>query len=501
MGLPLTADNWNRHFAAFRRASAPSVRADGDLLLSAFLAARRSDLLATATHAGVMARAKGKRRARALRTAFLKRRFPILKLRRRILKRPAALLFKPKESLLRDKLCPSFLRDFKPMAMRMRQRTGTSLDLKDFSFAKNPSGTMGMLARLGDICSTWGDVRLNFVDDCDDVTPYLVLSLLKPTLPPVISGGDITMVVREVINAVGIRESLQINTVGRAGRQKARDAGFFVSAFPVRRRTPPGTFGDQDHQLRPQYKEFVADQFVDTINEWLGDHELELIPEAAARFISAITEALDNAERHGDALDHCSEGEWSIAAFSKLMLSEGKVVLRCSIGIVSLGATISESLSSADDQITGAVQRYAKAHARLLGQRRPEALHTVMALQDGVTRDRRASAARRGGVGFMELIEVIAELGDNDLPDQPSVFTIVSGNTCIRVTGEYRQGERKKGAMRELWFNDENAPSKPPSKEHVMTLDHEFPGVVLSACFTIDPEHLRKKFDDGGSDG
>jgi hypothetical protein len=497
----MAAENWNRHFDKFRRVSDPSVRRHTDLLLSAFLASRRSNLLAQPNYSGVAGRAKGKRHARALRTAFLKRRFPVSKLRRRILKRPAALLFKPRENLLRDRLCPTFLRDFKPMVARMKQRSGTSLDLKDFSFATNPAGTMAMLARLGDICSTWGDVRLNFVDACDDVTPYLVLSLLRSALPPVISGGDITMGVREVVEAVGIREALQINTIGRAGRQKAREEGFFVSAFPVKRRTPPGTFGDKDHQLRPQYKEYVADQFVDTINEWLGDHDIELIPEALGRFISAITEALDNAERHGDALDHCSEGEWSIAAFSKLVIFEGKVVLRCSIGIVSLGATISESLSSADEQITRAVKGYAKAHSPLFSQRQPEALHTVMALQDGVTRDRSASAARRGGVGFMELIEVIAELGDNDLSDQPSVFTIVSGRSCIRVTGAYRQGQTKKGAMRELWFNADNDPRKPPSREHVMTLDHEFPGVVLSACFTIDPEHLRKKLNDDGSDG
>ncbi|WP_374944954.1 hypothetical protein, partial [Sphingomonas sp.] len=85
-------------------------------------------------------------------------------------------------------------------------------------------------------------------------------------------------------------------------------------------------------------------------------------------------------------------------------------------------------------------------------------------------------------------------------PDQPSVFTVLSGSACLRVTGAYRQGERKKSALRELWFNDGNDPQKAPSTEHVMTLDHSFPGVVLSACFTIDPDHLRTKLDDVAPD-
>ena len=93
----------------------------------------------------------------------------------------------------------------------------------------------------------------------------------------------------------------------------------------------------------------------------------------------------------------------------------------------------------------------------------------------------------------MELIEVFAELGDNSLPHRQSVFTVISGKTCIRVTPPFAKGEAKGGGLRQQWFNGANTDRLPPNEDHVMTLDEAFPGVILSACFTIDPDYLRRK--------
>ena len=498
----MKANAWNAQFRAFGRRSGRGLTQNPDLLLSAFLAAQSLRLRRQPGFNGGAARkAAAKRSARGLRSAFLARKFPVAGLRRRIIQRPAALLYRPSTNHLRDRFNPNFLSKYVAMSARFKQKLAGRIDLTEFSFAKDPIETLNKLSAVVGLAGTKADIKLNFLDDCDDVTPYIVLAHLNKSMPPVISGGAITPDVREVIDAVGLRGALRMTSVNRNGRKRNRTQGYTVSAFKMTSRTPPGTFGDDDHQLRPQFKEYVADRFVDTINTWIGEHDLELTLEAEGSFTRAIGEALDNAERHGDAIDDHSEGEWSIAAFSKLMFVNGLPLLRCSVGIVSIGATISESLRSASDQVQTIIGRYVSRHSNhFTSDRRKDSLTTVMALQDGITRVAAASDADRGGVGFMELIDVFAELGDNGRDDLPSVFTIISGKTCVRVTTPFRQGARRSSARRELWFNDMNDPGEPPSKNHVMTLDHDFPGVILSACFTIDPTHLRKKFGDGDAD-
>lgn len=118
-----------------------------------------------------------------------------------------------------------------------------------------------------------------------------------------------------------------------------------------------------------------------------------------------------------------------------------------------------------------------------------------MALQDGITRVGKATEGRRGGVGFMELVDIFAELGKNGRDNLQSMLTILSGNACIRITSPFEKGARGDEGMRQLWFNDENAMSLPPSDSHVQSLEIGFPGVILSACFTIDPTYLREHLD------
>lgn len=471
---------------------------DRELILSAFLEERaRKHRRHVTFGTSAVARMIGKRKARELRQAYIKQLFTTDSMKRRILSRPGALLFAARPHRLRDAMCPDFISKFVPMRRRLRQRARDEVVWTDFSFAKNPEATLDKLVQLISVCGKKADLQLIFADeDCDDVTPYIVLARLREALPPVISGGRITAAVEEVITAVGMRENLRIGTIQRLTKGK----DYVVSAFKMRSRTPPGAFGDKDHQLRPQYKEWVADQFVDTLNGWIGEHQLELTDEAAGSFTRAIGEALDNAERHGDALEGV-EGDWSIAAFSRLQFDDaGHPLLRCSVGMVSVGATISESLESAAEPIRDHIAKYVNGHTSILrSSAKPEALRTIMALQDGITRDAAAFAGRRGGVGFMELIDVFAEMGENGRENLDSVFTIISGRTCIRVTGPYRQGKKRGSWSRELWFNAANDPASPPSKEHVVTLNHSFPGVILSACFTIDPEHLRNKINDDTS--
>ena len=491
---------WNAKLHASRKATRAPTHEINDLELAAFLAAQKKHLLLLpASNSSKSARAGARRQARALRTKFLNQLLRRQGRKRRVLRNVAALLYAPKPDIVRDSLCPAFLDDWRPMRRRMRHKTVEEFSLKGFSFARNPGTTLKRLSELADACALFPDLRVNFLDtDCDDVTPYVVLSHLTRSLPPIISGGRITHEVSEVVEAVGMKAALRIGSIAWTADQDA----YSVSAFRLVHRTPPGAFGDEDHLLRPQVKEWVADKFCETINGWLREHELELTQHAESSFVTAIGEALDNAERHGGPAVTDSEGDWSIAGFSRLQLVDGAPLLRCSVGIVSVGTTISDSLSSAAPVVQQRIDAYVERNTPLFRARHSvEALRTVMALQDGITRVESATLNRRGGVGFMELIEAFAELGMNDRADQQSVFTIISGRTCVRVTAPYRCGERKETGLRELWFNPDNDGMAPPSQEHVMTLNESFPGVILSACFTIDPDYLRKNLSDADDDG
>lgn len=499
-------DRWNKQLRAFARIRGKPVRQSKRFLVESFLELKSQQLRSHPAFRGTKGRARAKRLARSARVSFLERVYPLEKGRRDRLNRPSVLLFKPKDDLLRDAFAPNFCQEFVPMQRRLRQQGTVEIDLVNFSFAKEPGLALSRLKNVAEQAAKAADIRINFRDsNCDDITPYIVLAHLHRSLPPVFSGGRISNSVHQVADAVGMRNPLRIGAI-KSRRPKLERLNKMpkplVNAFKMHYRNPPGTFGDEDHLLRPQLKEYVADRFVDTLNSWIGEHELELTDSAAGSFIRAIGEALDNAERHGESV-RGTDGQWSIAAFSKLIIDRNnEPLLQCSVGIVSVGATISESLNSASPRVREQIGRYVDRHSAWdRSAERVERLRTVMALQDGITRDAEASEARRGGVGFMELIDVFAELGDNGRADRPSVFTIISGRTCIRVTAPYQQGNRGNGRWtRELWFNEENDPRKPPSKEHVLTLDTAFPGVILSACFAIDPEHLRRKLDDDDTD-
>jgi hypothetical protein len=490
----MAVKDWKKKYEKSRLSGHLKEIDQRDVAVSLFLKDQKKRFLRTSRFGGNPSRrAEGKRFWRRKATKFLDAVYRRRGNRRGSLKNIQAFFFKPGTAVDRDGLNPTFLKNWIPMRRRLAHRSVEELSLENFSFAKNPHGTLERLRELTHLCTIYPDLRMNFLDtDCDDVTPYIVLAHLSRSLPPIISGGRMTGEVSEVIDAVGMRSALRIGSIGR----KNRGSNGLVSAFRLVDRAPPGAFGDEDYLLRPQLKERVADKFCDTLNLWLGNHDLELTEGAESSFVRALGEALDNAERHGASRVEGGEGDWSIAAFSKLIANDSQLLLRCSVGIVSVGATISDSLISAADQIRDRIDGYVGRHTPLFAAKHSsECLRTVMALQDGITRVEKATIGRRGGVGFMELIDIFGELGDNGRDDMPSVFTIISGKACIKVTAPHNRGILREDGMRQLWFNDSNDANVAPNHEHVFSLENAFPGVILSACFTIDPTYLKGRLE------
>src|SRR5262249_672700 len=98
----------------------------------------------------------------------------------------------------------------------------------------------------------------------------------------------------------------------------------------------------------------------------------------------------------------------------------------------------------------------------------------------------------RGGTGFQDIIEFFADLGDTRSDGHEARMAVVSGSTCINLSGPYMKGVRRSGphSERELWFNPQNDPNAPPDPDHVFRLPGLLNGTLVTRASALDPGYL-----------
>jgi hypothetical protein len=354
---------------------------------------------------------------------------------------------------------------------------------------------MAALQHIAELECVAPDALIHFDDEhCKDIAPFLILAEMRPDLAPIFRGGRMSPPLQKVIAAVNLDRALEM----KLGVANTRD----VWAFPLKqRRIASGRRVVQTSE--PQRKETVADEFCAALDEWLDqgdDVSFELTPSGRAAFATIITELLDNAERHSQPSEGTAlAGNWTCAAFMARRKEGGRSVYRCYMGFLSVGATIAESLATGPDDMLADVRRYANKHSfKGLSE---EALMTVYALQDGITRIRDA-AGRRGGIGFQELLKFVRLLSDDVGIGSDAQLTVISGNTCIRLKKPYVEGVRAEATKpRLIWFNPNNDPNAAPSPDHVFDLEQRFAGTVVGISFILDHDYLKATFDDRDQSG
>jgi hypothetical protein len=392
-----------------------------------------------------------------------------------------------RESPLLDAILPG--RRDKWVSALSRDATVTSeIELDGFSFLDNPQRTLSAIKTLAQIGCTAVNARLHFNDPvCPDIGAYLVLGEIWPALSPYFSSGRMSPPVQKVMEAVGLRRLMQM-------RLKAVRNLEDIWAFPVRQRRPFGEHKSTQWMLEPQRDQHAADDLCDEINQWLGvpDPPHELTDEGRAWISTIVLELLNNAQRHSDPAN--DDGSWAVAAFMGRSVENGKDVFRCHLGILSVGASIAQSLDTCAPRTAAEIAQYVALHRR--SGISPATLKTLYALQDGVTRDPDAEAKNRGGVGLQEVIALMNLLGGVSFPGQEPRLTIVSGTSCISLRTPYIMGERLHGpdSPRVLWFNPDNNVTNPPDNSHVFDLTEPFAGTIISMSFILDGSYLREKF-------
>lgn len=294
--------------------------------------------------------------------------------------------------------------------------------------------------------------------------------------------------VQKMIDAVGLRKSLGMAFKGLDNHDD-------LWAFPIQRRRPTGSSRSKSRFLEPQSHEKVTDRFCDAINDWLGRPEINqmLTIDGRGWIGGIITEMLDNAERHSDPEN--KDGEWSVAGFMARRIEDAEPVYRCYLAFMSVGATISESMSTCAPRIERQMRSYCELHVSSDGSGpSADTLRTLYALQDTVTRDPEADERNRGGFGFQEVMRFVNELGGTSKPGREPRMTIISGSACIQLRPPYILGTRATddGSPRVLWCNAENSAMVPPDPAFVFDLTERLAGTVISVAFTLDPDYLNE---------
>lgn len=375
---------------------------------------------------------------------------------------------------------PSRTSDWKPLPKRRVH--ATSVDCTNFSFIDEPVATMEAFEQLiAAECMSRG-IRINFNDRyISDIGPYLLLGALRKNMTPVVLGGKISGSAKKVIEAVELKQFLQM---GGFGKVKSNE----VWPLPMRTRRGGGQSSpDANIAVQASRVERVADQTEKSVNEWLANLEPseELTQAGSENLRTVVTEALNNAERHGRL---GGDGEWVTAGFmarrNYLVSGQQEQFHVCNIGMMNIGRPISETIKEAPEEVRDQVSRYVQLHAGC--GLSPETLATVFALQDGISRVDQSGPSPSGGTGMMDIVEFANGVGVSHDDGLDTRVAIVSGRSYIRFSGDFGVGIQDKTGRRLQWFNHENDVTTAPSTENVLDLPSAFPGTLVTFRFVID---------------
>lgn len=387
-----------------------------------------------------------------------------------------------------DALDPARLTDWRPIVARRYKSTYPRLKLNDFDFLNNPVSTIQALQALSKMDREEVNAYIDFDDDeCRDIGAFLVIAEFWHQLSPIFRGGRMSLAIQKVLNAVSLRRELGMGLLADPNRDD-------IWPFEIRRRRTRGTTTSPMAQLHPQDREQLNDALIKLMDQWLfvasehtpqmPDNEVwELTGEGKANIANMIGEILDNAERHSVI---GGDGDWSMAAFMvKVGDSEGAGSMKCHMAFLSVGRSISETITDAPSRMKAYCDQYAQLHANC--GRSWGTLVTIAALQDGVTCSQDAEANGRGGTGLQDTLGFVGDLAGAPDPGADVRVTIVSGKSCIRLRHPILVGSRDGKNRRVQWCNAANDPMYAPDSEIAFDLPAHFAGTLVSIAFTLDP--------------
>lgn len=253
--------------------------------------------------------------------------------------------------------------------------------------------------------------------------------------------------------------------------------------------------------------ERTSTQLVQFFNSCLAMEGFRLKDDKAANLMDLVAEVVNNSEEHSGEPPTELEPNWYVIGYHKRSDVPGKGG-ECHIVLFNFGHSVYESLKLPETslQLKEEISRLADLHRKngyferifeiprrlsILRSRvwQEDALWTLYALQEGVSRFRHSPGGEDRGNGTVQMIEFFMKLASDD-PE----MVLLSGRTWILFDGTYsmktiiRNGEERKI----IAFNEGNDLNLPPDPKYVRTLDMPFPGTLVSLKFTLRREDLAK---------
>jgi hypothetical protein len=237
----------------------------------------------------------------------------------------------------------------------------------------------------------------------------------------------------------------------------------------------------------------AAFQFAKHVNRCVNEHQLSLTLEAKNELMQAVSEVLDNAERHSSASGNSHI--WHARGY----LNSNSENEYLEISLFNFGMTIARTFETLPEDNYGRhqVMGYADYHKDILDR---ELLITIAALQQRYS-SKNISERDTNGQGTTILIEFFERFCD-ELSKTPIYKTvtpqmsIVSGKTHIVFDGTYRLTNHPNYTNTEdeqliIAFNATNSLKSPPDPNYVRQLSGNayFPGVCISIKIPLKEEN------------
>ncbi|MCS6110974.1 hypothetical protein FDB55_01970 [Clostridium botulinum] len=239
--------------------------------------------------------------------------------------------------------------------------------------------------------------------------------------------------------------------------------------------------------IESKESDIVSTNVVEYIDKCLERQHFELTKKGKKFFSLLVGEVIDNCKLHGG---ECCK--WYTLGHYFNEENQGE----CQLVIFNYGKSIYESLKDKNTtcETKKSLEEMNKSHKVYYSNSlwNEEAMWTLYALQDGVSRKRDKEHPDRG-TGTARFIDSFQKIGYTSKGKFPKM-SIISGNTCILFNDKYKlkdvdfNGESRKI----IAFNEENNLYKPPDKNNIKIIKNRFPGTVISMKFYVDEKYIEK---------
>lgn len=281
-----------------------------------------------------------------------------------------------------------------------------------------------------------------------------------------------SVLINDIVSQVGIASELDAKVVGGVSSDTSKIHVFKDNCRLVESATADAT----------DYKNKVANKFIDHISQALIDHSLCLNEYASDMIKGCLGEIIDNIEEHGGL----TAPNWYIRGY----VNNNHKNKMLEFTVINIGKSIFDTFNDLPDgnYSKDIVKEYCEYHEG--NGISEEALTTVASLQGSVSSKNFSDKDTRGH-GTIKLIETFEQIHreylDLRCPEDKSSISnmlLVSGSTVIKFDGTYQsktlKDERGDGERVIFPFNNSGLKEIPDSNYVETMSSNSFPGTIIS---------------------